>query len=83
MSLNHSCQSAAMLGARDRDRLLDRLEDLSAGLLIDRLPAQLCQLRELQMITTNARRSRPGREAAAEVYRRLDGLRNEGTELCR
>ncbi|MCW3841671.1 phosphotransferase [Micromonospora yasonensis] len=42
---------------------------------------QLCQLRELQMIATNARKSRPGTAAAAEVHRRLDGLRSEGKEL--
>ncbi|PSK66698.1 hypothetical protein B0E53_01339 [Micromonospora sp. MH33] len=45
---------------------------------------ELCRLRELQMIATNARKSRPGTSAAAEVHRRLDGLRNEkGAELRR
>lgn len=45
---------------------------------------QICRLRELQMIATNARKSRPGTPAAAEVRRRLDGLRNEnGAELRR
>ncbi|MEV4716665.1 phosphotransferase [Micromonospora noduli] len=45
---------------------------------------QVCQLRELQMIATNARKSRPGTPAAAEVHRRLDDLRNEdGAELRR
>ncbi|MEV4494568.1 phosphotransferase [Micromonospora arborensis] len=42
---------------------------------------QLCQLRELQMIATNARKSRPGTEAAAEVHRRVAGLRKGAQEL--
>ncbi|WCN81788.1 phosphotransferase [Micromonospora sp. LH3U1] len=42
---------------------------------------QLCQLRELQMIATNARKSRPGTEAAAEVHRRVAGLRKGPQEL--
>ncbi|GAA4609266.1 hypothetical protein BJY16_007246 [Actinoplanes octamycinicus] len=35
----------------------------------------LCRLRELQMIATNARKSAPGSPAAAEVARRIAGLR--------
>lgn len=38
----------------------------------------LCRLRELQMITTNARKSMPGTEAAAEVHRRVVAL-HDGT----
>lgn len=38
----------------------------------------LCQLRELQMIATNARKSMPGSAAADEVHRRIAGLRNAG-----
>ncbi|GIF16290.1 phosphotransferase enzyme family protein [Actinoplanes teichomyceticus] len=41
----------------------------------------LCQLRELQMITTNARKSLPGTPAAAEVHRRIAGLRRGSREL--
>ncbi|MEU7757706.1 phosphotransferase enzyme family protein [Micromonospora aurantiaca (nom. illeg.)] len=41
----------------------------------------LCQLRELQMIATNARKSRPRTEAAAEVHRRIAGLR-QGDRDC-
>ncbi|MFF5171422.1 phosphotransferase [Micromonospora sp. NPDC000089] len=44
---------------------------------------ELCRLRELQMIATNARKSRPGTEAADEVHRRIAGLRDEGAELTR
>ncbi|MEU2169500.1 phosphotransferase family protein [Micromonospora chersina] len=44
---------------------------------------ELCQLRELQMIATNARKSRPGTEAADEVHRRIAGLRDDGAELTR
>lgn len=36
----------------------------------------LCQLRELQMIATNARKSMPGTAAATEVYRRVAALRD-------
>lgn len=39
---------------------------------------ELCQLRELQMIATNARKSRPGTEAAAEVHHRIAGLIEDG-----
>jgi hypothetical protein len=35
----------------------------------------LCLLRELQMIATNARKSAPGSPAAAEVHRRIGGMR--------
>jgi hypothetical protein len=42
---------------------------------------ELCQLRELQMIATNARKARPGTEAADEVHRRIMGLGNDGAEL--
>ncbi|HEX5542708.1 MAG TPA: aminoglycoside phosphotransferase family protein [Micromonospora sp.] len=35
----------------------------------------LCRLRELKMIVTNARKSRPGSSAANEVHRRLAALR--------
>ncbi|WP_433530610.1 phosphotransferase [Micromonospora sp. CA-263727] len=41
----------------------------------------LCELRELQMIATNARKARAGTEAATEVHRRIDGLRREGRHL--
>lgn len=41
----------------------------------------LCQLRELQMIATNARKSAPDSPAAGEVYRRIAGLREGATEL--
>jgi hypothetical protein len=41
----------------------------------------LCQLRELQMIATNARKSAPGTPAAAEVHRRVTGLRQGNDEL--
>lgn len=44
---------------------------------------ELCQLRELQMIATNARKSRPGTEAADEVHRRIAGLVDDGAELRR
>jgi len=40
----------------------------------------LCRLRELQMITTNARKSAPGTAAATEVHRRIAALRN-GTSV--
>lgn len=40
----------------------------------------LCELRELQMIATNARKARIGTEAAAEVHRRIGGLRQDGRE---
>jgi hypothetical protein len=43
----------------------------------------LCQLRELQMIATNARKSRTGTPAAAEVRQRINGLRNQDQELQR
>ncbi|MFI7511494.1 phosphotransferase family protein [Micromonospora aurantiaca] len=42
---------------------------------------ELCQLRELQMIATNARKSRPGTEAEAEVLRRIIALRRGDQEL--
>ncbi|MEU4590772.1 phosphotransferase [Micromonospora aurantiaca (nom. illeg.)] len=42
---------------------------------------ELCQLRELQMIATNARKSRPGTEAEAEVLRRISALRRGDQEL--
>jgi hypothetical protein len=42
---------------------------------------ELCQLRELQMIATNARKSRPGTDAAAEVLRRISALRRGAQEL--
>jgi len=42
---------------------------------------ELCQLRELQMIATNARKSRPGTEAADEVHRRIAGLVDDGADL--
>lgn len=55
--------------AYERDpRTWDRFEDL-------------CQLRELQMIATNARKSMPGSLAAAEVQRRIVGLRQPRDEL--
>ncbi|MEV4753645.1 phosphotransferase [Micromonospora sp. NPDC049559] len=41
----------------------------------------LCKLRELQMIATNARKSRQGTRAAAEVHRRIAGLHEEGQDL--
>jgi hypothetical protein len=44
---------------------------------------ELCQLRELQMIATNARKSRPGTEAADEVHHRIAGLVDDGVELRR
>ncbi|WP_346533806.1 phosphotransferase [Micromonospora sp. DPT] len=44
---------------------------------------ELCQLRELQMIATNARKSRPGTEAADEVHRRIAGLADDGADLSR
>ncbi|MFG2060301.1 phosphotransferase [Micromonospora sp. NPDC048871] len=44
---------------------------------------ELCQLRELQMIATNARKSRPGTEAADEVHHRIAGLVDDGAELRR
>lgn len=44
---------------------------------------KLCQLRELQMIATNARKSRPGTEAADEVHHRITGLVDDGPELRR
>ncbi|WP_406106372.1 phosphotransferase [Micromonospora globbae] len=42
----------------------------------------LCELRELQMIATNARKARAGTEAAAEVLRRIGGLRQDDREPC-
>ncbi|ASW53882.1 phosphotransferase [Plantactinospora sp. KBS50] len=39
---------------------------------------RLCQLRELQMIATNARKSRPGTKAADEVHHRIAGLVGDG-----
>ncbi|NIL40709.1 phosphotransferase [Salinispora arenicola] len=42
---------------------------------------ELCQLRELQMIATNARKSRPGTDAEAEVLRRIIALRRGDQEL--
>ncbi|MGW0434973.1 phosphotransferase [Micromonospora sp. NPDC003197] len=44
---------------------------------------ELCQLRELQMIATNARKSRPGSEAADEVHRRIAGFADDGADLRR
>lgn len=44
---------------------------------------ELCQLRELQMIATNARKSRPGTAAADEVHRRIRGLPDDGAGLLR
>lgn len=44
---------------------------------------ELCQLRELQMIATNARKSRPGTDAADEVHHRIAGLVHGGPELRR
>jgi Ser/Thr protein kinase RdoA (MazF antagonist) len=41
----------------------------------------LCRLRELQMIATNARKSLPGTPAAAEVLHRIAGLRRGCREL--
>ena len=41
----------------------------------------LCLLRELQMIATNARKSAPGSPAAAEVHHRIAGLREDLQEL--
>ncbi|XVU26101.1 phosphotransferase enzyme family protein [Actinoplanes sp. CA-054009] len=41
----------------------------------------LRQLRELQMIATNARKSAPGSPAAAEVHHRIVGLQQEQNEL--
>ncbi|WP_328467267.1 phosphotransferase [Actinoplanes sp. NBC_00393] len=41
----------------------------------------LCRLRELQMISTNARKSPPRSSAAAEVHRRIAGLRQDQQEL--
>lgn len=41
----------------------------------------LCRLRELQMIATNARKSLPGTPAEAEVLRRIAGLRRGHREL--
>jgi hypothetical protein len=45
--------------------------------------AELCRLRELQMIATNARKSRPGTGAADEVHHRIAGLIDDGTQLRR
>ena len=42
----------------------------------------LCRLRELQMIATNARKSAPSTPAAAEVHRRIAGLRQGQQELA-
>lgn len=42
----------------------------------------LCQLRELQMIATNARKSHPGTAAAAEVHRRVAGVRRGNDDLA-
>ncbi|PMR62142.1 aminoglycoside phosphotransferase [Verrucosispora sp. ts21] len=44
---------------------------------------ELCQLRELQMIATNARKSRPGTDAADEVHHRIAGLVDDGADLRR
>ncbi|GAB3800299.1 phosphotransferase [Micromonospora zhanjiangensis] len=44
---------------------------------------EICQLRELQMIATNARKSRPGTDAADEVRHRIAGLAEDGAELRR
>ncbi|MEV0002157.1 phosphotransferase [Micromonospora sp. NPDC050980] len=44
---------------------------------------ELCQLRELQMIATNARKSRPGTDAADEVRHRVAGLAADGVKLRR
>ncbi|GLY01576.1 hypothetical protein Acsp01_19550 [Actinoplanes sp. NBRC 101535] len=41
----------------------------------------LCLLRELQMIATNARKSAPGSPAATEVHHRIAGLREDLQEL--
>lgn len=41
----------------------------------------LCQLRELQMIATNARKSPPGTTAADEVHRRVADLRDDAGGL--
>ncbi|GAB3168940.1 hypothetical protein GCM10027059_32820 [Myceligenerans halotolerans] len=41
----------------------------------------LRDVRELRMITTNARKSPPGSPAAAEVRRRLDSLRKGETSV--
>lgn len=41
----------------------------------------LCRLRELQMIATNARKSAPGSAAADEVHHRIAGLRHGQGEL--
>jgi len=41
----------------------------------------LCLLRELQMIATNARKSTPGSPAATEVHHRITGLREGLQEL--
>jgi hypothetical protein len=43
---------------------------------------KLCQLRELQMIATNARKSRPDTYAEAEVFRRINALRRDNQELA-
>jgi Ser/Thr protein kinase RdoA (MazF antagonist) len=43
--------------------------------------ADLCRLRELQMIATNARKSLPGTPAADEVHHRIAGLRQGRHEL--
>ena len=42
-----------------------------------------CRLRELQMIATNARKSAPSTPAAAEVHRRIAGLRQEAAGVGR
>lgn len=43
----------------------------------------LCQLRELQMIATNARKSLPDTPAAAEVRRRISGLEQDPSAVQR
>ena len=48
-------------------------EELKRGLADGTI--RLVDVRELRMITTNARKSAPGSPAAAEVRRRLDHLR--------
>jgi Ser/Thr protein kinase RdoA (MazF antagonist) len=53
---------------RDDPRTWDGFEDL-------------CRLRELQMIATNARKSAPGSAAADEVHHRIAGLRQGRDEL--
>ncbi|MEU8331660.1 MULTISPECIES: phosphotransferase [Micromonospora] len=43
----------------------------------------VCELRELQMIATNARKARPGTEAEAEVLHRIGALRRSDQDLAK